>query len=125
MAKGGVEIYLDFERYGNEVAAVLAQRVSAEISRRAKRYVRRLTGELRNSIKVIGVNKFTFLVIAETPYAAAQEWGRPDLAKYGFTPYMTPAAEEVSQEAVMRQLLHEAEVGAALKARVRAGKGIR
>ena len=117
--KGGVTINLDFEKYGNEVAAVMAQRVSAEIERRAKRKVRVKTRELQNSIKVIGVTRYRFLVIAQTPYAAAQEWGRPDLPKYGFTHYMEPSAIEVAQENVMRQLLREAEIGAALKARHR------
>jgi hypothetical protein len=121
MSRGGVTINLDFEKYGTEVAANMAQRVSAEIARRAKRKVRRKTGELRNSIKVIGVTRFKFLVLAQTPYAAMQEWGPPDTPYwskrgYSWTPYLTPSAEEVVQEDVMRKILREAEIGAARKA---------
>jgi len=123
MSKGGVTINLDFAKYGTEVAANMAQRVSAEIARRAKKRAleRKKTGALRNSIKVIGVTRFKFLVLAQTPYAAMQEWGPPDTPywskrKYSWTPYMTPAAEEVVQDDVMRKILREAEIGAARKA---------
>lgn len=124
MSKGGVTINLNFEKYGTEVASNMAQRVSAEIARRAKKKVRvaRIRGgTLRNSIKIIGVTRFKFLVLAQTPYAAMQEWGPPDTPfwsgrKYSWTPYLTPSAEEVVQEDIMRKILREAEIGAARKA---------
>lgn len=124
MARGSVEIFIDLSKYGTEIAAAMAQRVCSEIVIAAKKLVRVRTRELQNSIKNIGVTRFHFMAIAETPYAAAQEWGRPDLPKYGFTPYMTPAAEQVSQPANIQKLATESIASAQLKAQARQRKGL-
>lgn len=124
MAKGSVEIFIDLSKYGNELAAAMAQRVCSEIVIAAKKLVRVKTRELQNSIKNIGVTRYHFMAVAETPYAAAQEWGRPDLPKYGFTPYMTPAAQEVSQPGNIQKLTNESVESARLKAQARERKGL-
>lgn len=124
MARGSVEIFIDLSKYGNEIAAAMAQRVCSEIVIKAKKLVRVKTRELQNSIKNIGVTRYHFMAVAETPYAAAQEWGRPDLKKYGFTPYMTPAAEEVSNPGNIHKLADESIESARLKAQARERKGL-
>lgn len=124
MARGSVEIFIDLSKYGNEIAAAMAQRVCSEIVIKAKKLVRVKTRELQNSIKNIGVTRYHFMAVAETPYAAAQEWGRPDLKKYGFTPYMTPAAEEVSNPGNIQKLADESVESAKLKAQARQRKGL-
>jgi hypothetical protein len=124
MARGSVEIFIDLSKYGNELAAAMAQRVCSEIVIAAQELVRVRTRDLQNSIKTIGVTRYHFMAVAETPYAAAQEWGRPDLPKYGFTPYMTPAAQEVSQPGNIQKLTNESVESAKLKAQARQRKGL-
>jgi hypothetical protein len=116
--KGGVYVSIDLGSFGGDLGALIAQKVAAKIFRKARELVRVSTpltapykeqhGELRNSIKNIGINRSHFIVVAETPYAAAQEWGRPDLPRYGYTPYMTPAAEEAASNESLSQICDEA-----------------
>ena len=56
----------------------------------AKRHVRVDTGRLKNSIDVIK-KPLTRYIGSSVQYAAAQEYGRPDLKSYGYTPYLRPA----------------------------------
>ena len=115
--RGGVEGYINLEIYVSSFAAKLSQRVAAEIVRRARSKVRVATGQLRNSIKNIGLDRYTYIAVAETPYAAMQEWGKPNTPfwnkrSYSFTPYMTPSAEEVTEIGVFEKLMSEAWEGA-------------
>ncbi len=70
----------------------------AEIRNEARKLVRLDTTQLRNSIRFDMFGNDRGEVSANTPYAAAQEWGRPDLPRYGFTPYMRPSAATVVNE---------------------------
>lgn len=114
---GGVEVYLDLSRYADILSDKLAQRVNVELRIIAKRKVAVDTGNLRNAIRTEGLGNGNYRTLAETPYAAAQEYGRPDLKKYTFTPYMRPAAEEVLQPAILKKCLKEAEAGTLRQAR--------
>jgi hypothetical protein len=70
----------------------------------AKRRVRKRSHDLEKSIRVMGQprrlsNGVTSLEIgSDLPYAAAQEFGRPDLENYGFTAYLAPAFDEEAPE---------------------------
>jgi len=57
----------------------------------AKRLVRVDTGLLRASINTVSKPMSRYIGSSKN-YAAAQEFGRPDLNKYGYTPYLRPAA---------------------------------
>lgn len=61
----------------------------------AKRIVRVDKGRLKNSIDVIK-KPLTRYVGSSVEYAAAQEFGRPDLKSYGYTPYLRPAIRKNS-----------------------------
>jgi hypothetical protein len=65
----------------------------------AKRIVRVDTGLLRASIDTIP-RPLTRYVGSHKEYAAAQEFGRPDLPRYGYTPYLRPALEKNTQNIV-------------------------
>ena len=56
----------------------------------AKKLVRVDTGLLRASINIIKLIMERRIGSAKD-YAAAQEFGRPDMSSYGFTPYLRPA----------------------------------
>jgi hypothetical protein len=106
--KGGVSVSIDFNTFGSDLSGLIAQKVAAKIFRIARSRVRVKTRELQNSIKNIGITRQHFIVVSETPYAAAQEWGRTDIPKYGYTPYMTPAAEEAASNESLSQICDEA-----------------
>jgi len=59
----------------------------------AKRLVRVDTGLLRASIDTIPQSLVRYIGSGKV-YAAAQEFGRPDLPNYGYTPYLRPALEK-------------------------------
>jgi len=59
----------------------------------AKQLVRVDTGLLKASINTIKQPR-TRYIGTNKEYAAAQEFGRPDLAHYGYTPYLRPAARK-------------------------------
>lgn len=88
----------DFVRFVNVFADRIGQRVAVEVRKRARAIVRVDTRELRNSIRVENLGNGVREVSSNTDYAAAQEYGRPDLPRYGFTPYMRPAAKEVNDD---------------------------
>ena len=62
----------------------------------AKKIVRVDTGLLRSSIGVIKQPKTRYIGSSKV-YAAAQEFGRPDMSSYGYTPYLRPAARKNRQ----------------------------
>jgi len=51
-------------------------------------------------------------------YALAQEYGRPDMAKYTFRPYMRPAAEQAVEPGTLSEVLAEATDAAIKKATI-------
>jgi len=65
----------------------------------AKRLVRVNTGLLRASIDTIP-RPLTRYIGSHKEYAAAQEFGRPDIPRYGYTPYLRPALEKNTQNIV-------------------------
>ena len=61
----------------------------------AKLLVAKDTGNLRASIiKELHKPSLTETVSTNSEYAFAQEFGRPDLLNYTFTPYMRPALKD-------------------------------
>ena len=71
----------------------------------AKRLVRVDTGLLKNSINT--VKKSLYRAIGSSKqYALAQEFGRPDLQGYGYTPYLRPAIRK--NRAKIMKLIKEA-----------------
>ena len=61
----------------------------------AKTLVRVDTGNLRGSItKNVDSSSLIGTVSTNSEYALAQEFGRKDLPKYGFTPYMRPGLND-------------------------------
>ena len=57
-------------------------------------------GDLRDSIRVEKMGGLVKL-ISDTPYSLAQEYGRPDLPRYRFTPFFRPAAINVAATRTM------------------------
>jgi len=92
-----VEIFLDLSKFGDILADNVTQRVAADVKNKARRNVRVDTGRLRNSIRVDGVGFAVYEVVTDTPHSLAQEFGRPDLPNYGFTPYLRPAAQQAAK----------------------------
>lgn len=109
MARATVEIFIDLSKYGEVLADRMAQGINTRVARFARQKVAVDTGQLRNSIKTDSSGFGQYETFAETPYALAQEYGRPDLPAYTFTPYMRPAAIQASQDAVVNEVLKEAE----------------
>ena len=84
----------DFVRFTKEFTEKFAQLTAADTVNAAKRFVRVDTGNLRNSITLDEPGAGRYEVYTNEVYAAAQEYGRPDLPNYGFTPYMRPGLAE-------------------------------
>jgi hypothetical protein len=101
----GVEIFIDLPKYVDVLSDNLAQRVSSNVRTRAKRFVAVRSRRLQNSIRVDKLAPNLYVAIAETPYALAQEFGRPDLPVYTFTPYMRPAARKTADIGNLRKLI--------------------
>ena len=59
----------------------------------AKRIVRVDTGALKSSINTLKIPNGR-AVGSGKEYAAAQEFGRPDLPQYGYTPFLRPAVRK-------------------------------
>lgn len=65
----------------------------------AKHYVRVDSGNLQSKIDVVepahtdGDGASGQFGVEGVPYALAQEFGRPDLPRYGHTPYLRPALD--------------------------------
>jgi hypothetical protein len=88
------DVRFDFKRFADVFADEIAAFTAVTVRKAAREAVRVDTGELRNSIRTEKVGEGEREVSANTEYAAAQEYGRPDLPNYGFTPYVRPAAKE-------------------------------
>lgn len=73
------------------------------VEKDAKRLVRVDTGRLRASINSIKPRPLMRMIGTNVKYAAAQEFGRPDLASYGYTPYLRPAARK-NRPRILREL---------------------
>lgn len=101
--KARIELYLDFTKYNTVLSDRSAQLVAVDVRNLARKNVRVKSGRLRNSIRTDGLGFATYVTIAETPYALAQEYGRPDLAQYGFTPYMRPASKEATSKSRLQK----------------------
>lgn len=71
----------------------------------AKRLVRVDKGRLKASIDVIK-KPLERDIGSSVQYAAAQEFGRPDLKSYGFTPYLRPALRK--NKAKIQRLIKDA-----------------
>lgn len=83
----------------NKVSQAL-QQGAFMVERDAKRLVRVKTGRLKNSINTIQHSQLKKAVGSGVQYAAAQEFGRPDLKSYGYTPYLRPAARMNKQKII-------------------------
>jgi hypothetical protein len=95
-----IQVFIDLPKMTQEMAERSVQLTAVFIRNFARDLVRKDTYNLMNSIRANQIRKDRFEVLAGgpgIPYALAQEYGRPDLANYGFTPYMRPAAA-VSQK---------------------------
>lgn len=90
--KAGVVYTYRLPKYLRSMVGRVLQLTAAEVRNKARGTVRVDTSRLRNSIRVDNVGGERE-VSANTPYALAQEFGRPDLPRYGYTPYMGPAAK--------------------------------
>jgi hypothetical protein len=101
-SSGKVEIYLNLPDFSDAFSRELVQLIAADIKNIARELVRWKTHALQNSIKIIK-NKYDTWVLSEEPYGAAQEFGRPDLPNYGFTPHMRPASVMATEDALIRK----------------------
>lgn len=87
------DVRFDFGKFAQKFAESVGQLTGVTIRKFARETVRVYTSRLRNLILLEKFGPGEFEVSANTEYAAAQEYGRPDLPNYGFTPYMRPAAK--------------------------------
>lgn len=95
MASGQIVITQDLGKMVDELGHEAAQKTAVFIRAFAREIVRKRSFALMNSIRTNEIAEGEFETLAGgpgIPYALAQEYGRPDLANYGFTPYMRPAA---------------------------------
>jgi len=115
-----VQINLNMKKYGLTFADRMAQLAAAEVVTKARQYVAKDTKALVTSIQIEPtLSSFAhYTPIAETEYARAQEWGRPDLKNYTYTPYMRPAAKWAGQSAQMQKYIKRAEEAALRIAKV-------
>ena len=114
-----VELYINLKGLAPDIAHNVAAAIAAKVTNLAKATVRTDTHTLQNMIQRVPVSKGHFMVIADTEYATAQEWGRPDLNSYGYTPYMRPSAKEVTKPSVFNPIAKDAVKGAIEKNRIR------
>lgn len=97
-------------------------RVSTDITKPPIRGIKQKHGVLRDTIHSIRKAPGKLEVVAETEYAWAQERGLAKFGKpnYGYTPYMEPSAEEVTNPTVFKPIVDDAIKGAIEKQRRRA-----
>ena len=134
--KPNVKIYLDLVKYNDVLTDTFARLLNTRVRIFAKKFVAVDSRDLQDSIRTEGLGKRNYQTVAggiegtERPskyksakkkkirmiaYALAQEFGRPDLANYTFTPYMRPAAEQAVESGTLSEVLAEA-TDAAIKA---------
>lgn len=111
-------VYIDMAKYTKEYADSFLNLTALSVEALAVKKVRVRSGNLKNSIRNEQVGPYKWVVISQAPYAAAQEYGLGKLGKpkYGFTPYMRPAAIETENN--MNALARQAEKIALNKSRV-------
>ncbi len=108
-----VEQFVDLERYGKLFPDLLGQSTSAGIQNTIKKRNKpRLTGDLMSNIRFERIDFSNYRILSDLPYSAAQEFGRPDLAKYTFTPYMRPGALNGTTRNKMVEYVSSANEGA-------------
>lgn len=112
------KIFIDLSKYTEVLADRMAAIVNAEVWKNARNNVAVDTGRLRTSLTTAKLSKGHYETSAQTPYALAQEYGRPDLAKYTFTPYMRPTAKQATEIGKLNQFLKEAEATAKQRAKI-------
>ena len=125
-----VEIYINLEGLSGWFAENISAAIASKVAKFAKETVRVDTRALQGTIKhrpvqSISMGGSQFMVVAETEYAAAQEWGLEDFGKpnYGFTPYMGVSAERVMDIPVLTPIVRDAFMGAIEKSRRRGTSG--
>ena len=117
--KMGVEILIDLEKFVDIIQDRMAQRVAVAIRIEAKKKVRKDTWHLHNMITTDRIAPGHYETSVISVYAPAQEWGRPDIPNYGYTPYMRPAAQISIEEKNLKSFLKEAEEAALLGAKIK------
>jgi len=140
--KPNVKIYLDLVKYNDVLTDKFAMILNTRVRKFAKAIVASpwnqnagyASGDLADSIRTEGLGKRNYQTVAGgvmgtnrpgpmrktkkarmIAYALAQEYGRPDMAKYTFRPYMRPAAEQAVESGTLSEVLAEA-TDAAIKA---------
>jgi hypothetical protein len=110
-----LEIFIDTSKYSQKMAEVLTARLAIDIWSRAQNIVAVDTGNLRASGRVAQIDATTWETYFATAYAAAQEYGRPDIKKkkgkggYNFTPYLRPATRQVASSGTFNAHVKAAE----------------
>ena len=95
-----MEIYIDIKGYGRDFIEKVTDKVSKDVLSLAKKIVAVRTGKLRTTIRRERKKLGEYIVYTDkgdAVYNFAQEYGRPDLGKYKYTPYMRPAAFQAGQ----------------------------
>lgn len=102
MSKVEVRQTLDLTKFISDLERNMIVNVTVNVNNSAINKVRVDSGDLRRNIRynIIGDEGE---IITDLPYSAAQEYGRPDLINYGFTPYMRPAAIETGRSQKTRE----------------------
>ena len=116
MGKGKVEIFIDLSQYTDVLSDTMINLIASDVRKFARKNTAVDTGRLRNSIRLEKM-RGEYRVLSETPYSLAQEYGRPDLPKYTFTPYMRPAAREAGSDSNILKRVKNAETAARKKAK--------
>jgi hypothetical protein len=114
----GVEIFIDLPNYIEEFTDTFARYIGGQVVKNARSNVAIDTSALHNSIRLDELGENNYMAVAEMPYALAQEYGRPDLANYTFTPYMRPAAIQATDQGTLNKGVRLAELAAKVKASV-------
>lgn len=86
------DVSFDFAEFARSFGNAIGHLTGVTVRKEAKATVRKKSHDLETSILLERVGDGAIEVSANTEYAAAQEYGRPDLPNYGYTPYMRPAA---------------------------------
>lgn len=107
---------INYRKYANELAERVTRLVATDCRNIAKKTVRKDKLYLTNSIDVAKVSAKHYKVYSSEEHALAQEYGRPDLNGYGFTPYMRPAAIKAVKKVPQRTA--ESVQGAMLAAKI-------
>ena len=123
-------MYINLDGLSGWFAENVSAGIASKVAKFAKETVRVDSRALQGSIKHRPVQSVSmggshFLVVAETEYAAAQEYGLAPFVKpnYGYTPYMGVSADRVMDKSVFNPIVKDAYNGAIEKARRRGTSG--